>query len=166
MRNVFMFIVYFAIMLIGSAVAVNGQEVQCWTQDTSTDVMTDVVKRMVYVRASDYSDKEPMLFMKCDSDNSLVIGVGHGSRIKKPNVEVRFNDKSAWSKVQWWSSPSGSLAIVPDAYIERFFNELLSNQTVTIRITDPLDGETVWGKFCISGTGMIISNFTCCPRKK
>ena len=137
-----------------------------YNQDTFTDENRSFILTMPTDFRSGWSEDNLGFSMKCLADglNVLVIWGKFfgGDRDDRVAVTYRLDDRPSPGPMRWTMLPSSEAAWMPMHLVNDFVAEARTARTLALRVTDPLDGETITNTFSLEGFGTALDRIIPC----
>ncbi len=130
------------------------------------DPIDDSNRTIAMTGAIESSDREPAFGWQCMEDGlNIVYHFGTyfgGNDDNEVTIRYRFDD-DAPSGTEAWQLLNGNRSVyVPMDQVEEFTRRAKSASLLSIRVTDPLDGETYTDQFNLVGAGAAIAEMGTC----
>lgn len=130
------------------------------------DPIDDTNRSIAMTSAIEQGDRTPAFGWQCMEDGlNIVYHFGTyfgGNDDNEVTIRYRFDD-DAPSGTEAWQLLNGNRSVyVPMDQVEEFTRRAKSASLLSIRVTDPLDGETYTDQFNLVGAGAAIAEMGTC----
>lgn len=130
------------------------------------DPIDDTNRSLAMTGPIEVSDREPAFGWQCMEDGLNIVYVFGtyfgGNDDNEVTIRYRFDDDTP-SGTEMWQLLNGNRAVyVPMDQVDAFTRRARAAKLLSIRVTDPLDGETYTDQFHLTGASEAIAQMGAC----
>jgi hypothetical protein len=166
-----LFVVLVLAFVFASVASAQGDEtVGAFTIVYDKDLFTDANRSFALTMPTDFRsgwrDENLSLSFVCLVDGlNVVVLWGKffgGDRDDRVEVRYRFDDRTSPAPLRWKMFSKGESAWMPMNAVDAFVAAARSSGTLVLRVTDPLDGETITNTFSMQGASEALNRILPC----